>query len=262
MLRNLLVCGLLAGLVAGLVATGFAAVAGEPAVDQAIAFEDAHPHAHVVASGHRADAQAPTVARGLQKSFGLLTALLVYGVAFGGLFAIAFAIVYGRIAVASPRATAYWLAAGAFVAVYLVPFAKYPANPPAIGEPSTIGRRTLLYATMLAISLLAALAAVRVRAVVVRRAGGHAATVAALGVFLAIVAAGGAALPGINEVPVTFPATTLWRFRESSVGLQLTLWSVLGLTFGYSAQRVMSGQRVFGRRQTAVVARASNGQGA
>ena len=39
MLRTLLVWGLLAGLCGGLLATGFSEVAGEPAVNQAIAFE-------------------------------------------------------------------------------------------------------------------------------------------------------------------------------------------------------------------------------
>ena len=66
----------------------------------------------------------------------------MYGLALGGLFALAFAFAYGRVARASPRATALWLAAAAFVVVYLVPFLKYPANPPAVGDPDTIGRRT------------------------------------------------------------------------------------------------------------------------
>ncbi len=40
MLRNLLLCGLLAGLCGGLLATGFARVVGETQINQAIAFED------------------------------------------------------------------------------------------------------------------------------------------------------------------------------------------------------------------------------
>ena len=32
----------------------------------------------------------------------------------------------------------------AFVVVYLVPFLKYPANPPSVGDPDTIGKRTAL----------------------------------------------------------------------------------------------------------------------
>ena len=43
MLRNLLICGLIAGVCAGTLAAGFATVAGEPAVDRAIAYGGAHP---------------------------------------------------------------------------------------------------------------------------------------------------------------------------------------------------------------------------
>lgn len=246
MIRNLLVCGLAAGLLGGLVAAGFVSLAGEPAVDRAISYEDVQ----ATASGHnpagrpavRQDQAPAPVSRAIQKSAGLLTALLVYGLALGGLFALAFAFAYGRVARASPRATAYTMAAAAFVVVYLVPFVKYPANPPAAGDPATIGRRTALYAMMLAVSLLAALAAARLRRVLAERLDGHGATAAALGAYVVLAAGAGLALPGIHEVPGNFPATTLWRFREASVGMQATIWTTLGLLFGYCAQRVMTGR--------------------
>src|SRR5919201_1894428 len=158
MLRNLLMCGLVAGLCAGLASTGFASLAGEPAVDAAIVYEDAHAPA-----GHDAAAAPVPVSRALQKTGGLLTALVVDGVALGGIFALVFAFAYGRVGGASPRATAYWLAGAAFVVLFLVPFVKYPATPPSVGDPDTIGRRTTLYATMFAISILAAIAAARLR---------------------------------------------------------------------------------------------------
>src|SRR3954451_7364109 len=136
MLRNLLLCGLVAGLCAGLVATGFASLAGEPAIGDAIAYEEAHSPAGL------ADAAEPVpVSRSLQESGGLLTALVVDGVALGGIFALVFAFAYGRVGRMSPRVTAYCLAGATFVVLFLVPFVKYPANPPAIGDPDTIGRR-------------------------------------------------------------------------------------------------------------------------
>src|SRR5918999_5580229 len=151
MLRNLLLVGLVAGLCGGVVATGFAVVAGEPAIDAAIAYEAAN-----AAPAHdRGEASAPPVTRSLQKSAGLLTALAVYGLAVGGIFALVFSFAYGRMGRASPRTTAYWLAGAAFVCVFLVPFVKYPATPPAVGDPDTIGERTGLYVTMIAISVLA-----------------------------------------------------------------------------------------------------------
>lgn len=235
MIRTLLVWGLLAGLGGGLLATGFSEVAGEPAVNQAIAFESSsaaaagEPHEHAI------------VSRGAQRTVGLLTAAIVYGVSVGGLFALAFAFAYGRIGRASPARTALWLAAGAFVVVFLVPFLKYPANPPSVGDPDTIGRRTELYLAMIVCSLLAALAALRVRAWLAARRDPTTATVVAGVSYLAVVVAAALILPGIHEVPRSFPATTLWRFREASIGMQAVLWATIGVVFSVAAQRVMVG---------------------
>lgn len=52
----------------------------------------------------------------------------------------------------SPRGTAALLAVIGFVALILVPQIKYPAKPPAIGDPATIGLQTELYFTMIALS--------------------------------------------------------------------------------------------------------------
>src|SRR4051812_37629648 len=173
MLRNLLLCGLVAGLCAGAVSTGFASLAGEPAIDGAIAYEEAHS---APAHDHGAASEPVPVSRALQKTGGLLTALVVDGVALGGVFALVFAFAYGRIGRGSPRVTAYWLAGAAFVVLFFVPFIKYPATPPAVGDPDTIGRRTTLYATMFAISVLAAIAAGRLRPALREHLDGHAAT--------------------------------------------------------------------------------------
>ena len=57
-----------------------------------------------------------------------------------------------------------------------------------------------------------------------------------------LVAVGLAAwlMPIVNEVPADFPADTLWTFRIASLGTQLTLWMVLGLTFGALSEKVFS----------------------
>jgi hypothetical protein len=241
MLRNLLLCGLVAGLCGGVVATGFAAVAGEPAVDAAIAYEESR------AAPGRGDEAAPPVARSLQKSAGLLTGLAVYGLAVGGMFALAFAFAYGRVGRGSPRVTAYWLAGGAFVTVFLVPFLKFPATPPAVGDPATLTERTGLYVTMIAISVLAAVAAARLQPVLARRVDGHAATLGALLGYAVVVVAAALALPGIHEIPADFPATTLWRFREATLGLHAVMWLTIAPLFAYSAQRVMTGRSLVPR---------------
>jgi predicted cobalt transporter CbtA len=237
MVRNLLICGLIAGACAGLLATGFAKLAGEPTVGKAISFEARR----AAAAGEAPEPEL--VSRGVQSTAGLLTAAVVYGLALGGLFALVFGSVYGRVGRrTSPRATALWLAAAAFGVLFLVPFIKYPANPPGVGSPDTIGHRTLLYVTMMAISVLAAIAAVRVRRAVPARA----APAIAGATYLAVVVAAGLALPAVEEVPRAFPATTLWQFRQASVGTNGVLWASIGLLFAAAAPRVMAGRRRVG----------------
>ena len=84
---------------------------------------------------------------------------MIYGAAFGGLFALAFALAYGRMADLGPRATSAILAALGFIAVYIVPALKYPANPPSVGDAETLGMRTALYFGIIALSLAAMTAA-------------------------------------------------------------------------------------------------------
>ena len=244
MLRSLLLCGLLAGACGGILATGFARVVGEGPVGQAITYEHAQNDA-----AHAHDG-SPVVSRALQSSLGLLTAALVYGLALGGLFALAFAAVYGRVARASPARTSIWLAAAAFVVVYLVPFVKYPANPPAVGDPDTIGKRTGLYLIMILISVVAAFTAVRLRALLAERRSASTSVLLAAAAYLAIVVLSGIALPSVDEVPKTFPAETLFRFREASVGMQAILWATVGLVFAATAQRVMTGRTMLPRRRS------------
>ncbi len=235
MLRTLLICGLIAGACAGLLGFGFARVAGEGSVQAAIHVEETKAKA----AGEVDDGHAP-VSRDTQRGVGLWTATTVYGVALGGIFALVFALVYGRVATASPARTAIWLAGIAFLVVFLIPFIKYPAAPPATGSEETIEKRTLLYLTMVAASILSAVAAVRVRAWVRKheewRQYGLLAGVAS---YVVIVGAVMAILPGINEVPADFPASSLYTFRTSTIGLQLVIWSTIGLVFAGLAQRKM-----------------------
>jgi hypothetical protein len=232
---------MLVGVLAGVVAFVVAFAVGESAVDAAIAYEEAQAAA---AGEPPAD---ELVSRGVQKSVGLLVATVVYGVAMGGLFSLAFAWAYGRVGRASPARTAVLLGLAAFVAVYLVPFAKYPASPPAVGDPDTITRRTLLYLTMIAISVLAAIAAVRLRRTLVRRLAPYVATVFAIATYGLVVLAAGLVLPAVDEVPATFPADTLWDFRAASVAVQASLWATIGLGFAVAAQHAMTGERLWSR---------------
>jgi len=225
--RTLLVRGMLAGLIAGVLALVVAYLLGEPRVDAAIAFEEAHAHEHEMA----------TVSRDVQSTAGLATGVLVYGVAFGGIAALAFSFALGRIGRFGPRATAALLAGTAFVAVYLVPFLKYPANPPSVGEADTIGKRTALYFLMMLLSVLLAVAATITGKRLAPRLGNWNATVAAGLGFVVAIGLAYAFLPSVNEVPKGFSAGLLWQFRLSAISIQLVLWTAFGLVFGHLAER-------------------------
>jgi hypothetical protein len=231
MARRFLIRGMLCGAVAGLLVFLFARLFGEAPVDAAIAFEEA---------AAKAAGEAPEpelVSRGVQAGWGLFVGTMLYAVAIGGLFSLAFAFAWGRVGRLRARATAALLAGASFVGVYLVPFLKYPANPPSIGSGDTIGYRTALYFGMIAISVGAMLAALNLgRSLVGRLDAWHAALVGGA-VYAAVVAIAFLALPSIDEVPADFPATLLWQFRLSSLGLQTVLWVVLGLSFGELTER-------------------------
>jgi hypothetical protein len=230
--RNLLVRGMLAGLTAGVLALIVAYFLGEPNVDGAIGFEEAHAPAH--------EHEVELVSRGLQSTAGLATGVLVYGVAFGGIAALAYCFALGRVGRRTPRATALLLSGCALLAVYVVPFLKYPANPPSVGEPDTIGRRTTLYFLMMLLSVLLAIAATLLGKRLAPRLGAWYATVVAVAAFALVIGLAYAFLPVINEVPKNFPATLLWRFRLSALAIQITLWGGFGLAFGELAERLLA----------------------
>lgn len=247
MVRTLLVRGMLVGIVAGLLSFGFLKVYGEPQVDRAIAFEEQMDEAKAeMAKQHGMAApeeQPELVSRPVQAGLGLFVAVMVYSAAFGGLFGLAFAFAQGRMpGDLSPQALSVLLALLGIVVVYIVPNLKYPANPPSVGNPDTIGVRTALYFGMIGISLVAIVGAISFRRLLVSRYGEWNGTLLVGTYYLVIVIAAGLLLPAVNEVPEEFPAVVLWKFRIASLGAQLILWATLGLLFGALTQRAMAGR--------------------
>jgi hypothetical protein len=241
---------MLAGCLAGIVGFAFAWLVGEAPVNQAIAFE-----AYVEHAAHHAHDDGPAeevVSRQLQSTAGLATGTLIYGVALGGILALVFTAAYGRLGSLTARGTAALVGGLGFVAVYLVPFLKYPANPPSIGDPDTIQFRTAAYVLMLLLSVVAMVLAIMLRQRLLERFGNWNATLIAGGAYLAAMALCYIVLPPVNEIPqealpavidavtdadVTFPPTVLWAFRVASLGLQVVMWTTISLVFGVLAQR-------------------------
>ncbi len=193
MVGSLLTRGLLVGLLAGILAFGFAKLVGEPQVDIAIAFESK------MAQMHHEEPEPVLVSRGVQSSWGLLTGVVVYSTALGGIFALVFAFLLGRVGAIGPRGLAALLALVAFVAVVLVPALKYPPNPPSVGQPDTIGYRTEFFFVMLAASVASMGFAVAIARNLVVPLGRWNAWIAGAAAFVVLVLIVTFLLPDINE---------------------------------------------------------------
>ncbi|WP_069165929.1 CbtA family protein [Nocardia altamirensis] len=236
-LKTLLLRGLLAGLIAGLLAASVGFFVGEPKVDAAIAIEEAGAAAseHApgaepeAAGGHsHGDEEEPLVSRTGQKA-GQFLALGLAGLALGAIFASVAHFARRFTTLSGPR-LALALGLGGWAAIVAVPFFKYPANPPAVGDPETINERTLLWVA----AVLLGLAAVGAGVYVYRLLRAQLSTVrliAGVGAFVFVTAVGYILLPGVNEVKAGFPASLLWEFRVASLAETATLWACLALGF-------------------------------
>ncbi|GAA4220315.1 putative cobalt transporter CbtA [Streptosporangium album] len=244
-MTKLIMRGLLVGLLAGLLAAVFASIVGEPRIDQAITLEeaasaaspagDSHSHGTAGPEGHSHDEGEALVSRDGQR-FGLFLALALYGLAVGGLFALVYAAVRGRAGPRSEPVLAITLAAAAFAAVVLIPFLKYPANPPAVGDPETINQRTVLYLAAVAIGILSVAAGAATHRYA-DRSEPWLRWLATGATVLAPVAAAWILLPEVDEVPQGFPAGLLWDFRIASIGTQAVFWAGVGTLFAFAARR-------------------------
>ncbi|MEU1124757.1 CbtA family protein [Streptomyces sp. NPDC005899] len=238
--RALLVRGMIAGLVAGALALAVAYFLGESRVDAAIALEESHAHTHTHEHGEE------LVSRTMQATGGLATGILVFGVAVGGIAALVLCYALGRIGAFGPRATAALIAGAALLTVYVVPFLKYPANPPAVGDPDTIGQRTGLFFLMIALSVLLAVAAVLTGRHLAQRLGNWNASIAAGAGYVLVIGLAYAFLPSFDEVGADFPASLLWQFRLSTLAVQVTFWAAFGLVLGYLTERLLAGAAATG----------------
>lgn len=220
-MRRLLKQGVVAGMAGGVALAAVLALVGEGPIGRAVALEGG--------------GGGELLGRGAQQLGGVV-ASVVYGAALGVIFAMAYAAVRHRLRTADDWRASVALAAVGFVAVFLLPFLKYPANPPAVGDPDTIGARTALYLGALGWSLVATWAGWRAwRALVARGWAVHRAAPATLATWVALAALGLAMLPS-NPDPVSAPATLVWQFRMASLGGAAALWAVAGLTFGWLRQ--------------------------
>lgn len=130
---------------------------------------------------------------------GQVLAGAILGAAYGSLLGIVYALSRAALPGRGDVGKALALAGIMWVVVFLVPFAKYPAELPATGDPDTVGERAALYAGLIAVSGGAAVGAHRLYRAVRSGGGGRsarAAGAAAVLAYAAAVAAAWAAFPG------------------------------------------------------------------
>jgi hypothetical protein len=268
--KRLILRGILAGAAAGVLAFLFARIFAEPHIAAAIDYESGRDAAQTAldrAAGRTVSPAEPELfSRTIQANLGIGVGMILFGGAMGALYAVTYAVCLGRVGRLRPRTLALLVAGAGFLALYLVPFLKYPANPPAIGHEETIRTRSGLYLVMVVLSVVfLALAVVLGRRLAPRFGSWNAsllagaAFVVAIGVVMLVLPALGQLdvnraqfgdHPTETPLPLTdgagrivypgFPADTLASFRLYAVGAQLVLWTALGLIFAPLAERLLA----------------------
>ncbi len=123
----------------------------EPYLDQAIGIENQN----LFASGEEEDTPAFWVEynsyRDWQKG-GQVLAGAILGTSVGALFGIVYALSRHSLPGKNDLKKTFVLAAIMWLSIYLIPFLKYPANPPTVGDGETVVLRAILYLSFITIS--------------------------------------------------------------------------------------------------------------
>ena len=149
--KDFAVRGLAAGAVGGAAAAVFLRVVTETQIGFALEFEDA--------AGLGGPAGDPAEFSRSTQYWGGMAAAVLYGAVIGLALAVAVAALHHRVRAANEFGRVVRIATGAFVAVVVLPGLKYPANPPAVGDPDTVGERTRLFLSFMGASILIVFAA-------------------------------------------------------------------------------------------------------
>jgi predicted cobalt transporter CbtA len=235
--RAVITRALTAGVAVGVLLAGYTFLVVEPTIDDAIALEEQLAGAEHEAGGHSHDEDEALFTRSEQVGGGL-AASVIYAVALSAVFGTVLAATRHRLPGRTDLVRSAWLATVAFGCVALVPALKYPANPPAVGDPDTVGQRTVQWLLLVVVSLLLAWGLARLSGSLRRRLDEP---TRALAVTAATIVAFGAllvALPGTpDEIDPRVPAGLVWDFRIRSLGGLALLWAGLGVGLGWLLER-------------------------
>ena len=218
-----IVITLLAGAIAGTILGVMNQVAVEPYIERAIELE----MQNTVQSGQVIDSDEFTAYRFWQKG-GEIVAGTILGLSIGSLFGIVFAYTHSSIPGSNNKKKALIVAGIMWFVLFLMPALKYPANPPAVGDPETIYYRQTLYVAFLAISGFSALGL----AFLYRRMGSlNTKKTIIPAAYTAIIAGAYLAMPSSPD-PINAPMDLVIGFRAASAITLSIFWGLLGVIFG------------------------------
>lgn len=153
---SFLIIVIIAGLLAGLVHGMLNIVTVEPYLDNAIGIENQR----LFAQGQEKDTpqfwQKFSDYRTWQKQ-GSIVSGAILGIATGSLFGVVYAYSRRSLPTRNEMAKALVLGAIMWAVIFFIPFLKYPASPPTVGDPNTITFRATTYVVFMLASGLGAL---------------------------------------------------------------------------------------------------------
>ena len=214
---------LLAGAIAGTILGAMNQVAVEPFIEHAIELE----RQNTEQTGQIIN-PAEFAAYRLWQKGGEIVAGTVLGLSIGSLFGIVFAYARGAVPGANNKKKGLIVAGIMWFALFLMPALKYPANPPAVGDPETIYYRQALYLAFLAISGFSALGL----AFLYRKMGSLRTKNAIIPAAYAAIMAGAYVAMPANPDPLNAPMDLVLGFRITSAITISLFWSLLGIIFG------------------------------
>lgn len=220
----------IAGAVAGAAGSVVLLSIGQPQIRRALAIEAAR-------GGRTGD---PLFSRPTQVVGGVI-ASVVFGLFLGLIFGVAFMLLRHRVGLRTDLGRTLTLASCGFVAVSLIPFLKYPSNPPAVGDPETVSQRTWGYIWLIIYAVLCIVACWLLANNLRDRGLAPAIQLGASALLLtATFAVAMRFFPAAARIPDDMPTDILWRFRLASLGQLFVTWMTLGLALGWLCDRSMN----------------------
>ena len=214
---------LLAGVISGLAYGGINLLAVEPFIDQAIDMENQK----LINEGRTIDMNEMTHYRSWQKG-GEIVAGAILGMSFASLYAIVYGYTRKSLLGSSDVRKSLFLASIVWLTIFVIPFIKYPGNPPAVGDPETIYYRQSLYIAFIAVSGLGAIGF----AFLYRKLSFVRARKFVIAALYAGYIVGFYLLMPPNPDAMTVPMELVTNFRIVTAATMTAFWVILGITFG------------------------------